>query len=335
MGNIFAKLTHLAYHLPEKRLDNAELGVLFSMWDENKIMAKTGIKIRHIAAPQETALDLGISAAMALLEQQPHLRERIDALFFCTESPDFCLPPNACIAQARLALRNDIVAFDYSLGCSGWVYGLAFAQAHIAAGLATHVLLITAETYSKYLAEQDRSVRTIFGDGGAAVLIEASDAPHMDGFVFSTDGAGYNNLIVPASGAAVDKAICRNEEFSAEGRTPKNLYMNGPAIFQFTLECVPDLIRRCLAKSKKRMEDIDYFIFHQANEFMLKHLRSKCEIPEEKFIMDIEKFGNTVSSTIPIVLKNALCNGTIRKGDTILVVGFGVGYSSAACIMTL
>lgn len=332
----YAKLAGIEVALPERAVTNEYLSTLFPEWGVDKIAQKTGIATRRVAADQETALDLGVAAAHRLLQTRPDWRQRVDALFFCTQSPDFCLPPNACMAQERLGLGEHIAAFDYNLGCTGFVYGLSLAQAYIASGQASCVLCVTAETYSKYLAETDKGVRTIFGDGAAAVVVEASAAPGMEGFVFLTDGSGYRNLIVPRSGAARDhETLCAMPEFHQNGRTPDNLYMNGPAIFQFTLQSVPSLLERCLAKSGKPFEEIDHFLMHQANAFMLEHLRVKCRIPEHKFIINMADVGNTVSSTIPIALKREIDSGRIRPGQTVFVAGFGVGYSGAACIMTM
>lgn len=332
----FANITGIEIALPERALSNEDLSSLFPEWGVDKIAQKTGIKTRMVTAGHETALDLGVAAANRLLQSRPGWKDRVDALFFCTQSPDFCLPPNACIAQERLGLGKHIASFDYNLGCTGFVYGLSLAQAYIASGQAACVLCVTAETYSKYLAEADKGVRTIFGDGAAAVMVEASTTPGMEGFVFYTDGSGYRNLIVPRSGAArSNETLCGTPEFNQGGRKPDNLYMNGPAIFQFTLECVPALLKNCLEKSGKAFADIDHFVMHQANAFMLEHLRVKCRIPEEKFIINMEDVGNTVSSTIPIALKRERDSGRIRQGDTVFMAGFGVGYSGAACIVTM
>lgn len=327
----FAKLTALETAFPRREISNAYLSTLFPEWGVDKIARKTGIKNRRVAAENETALDLGIAAAEGLLAARPEGGGDVDSLLFCTQSPDFRLPPNACIAQERLGLRRGIAAFDFNLGCSGFVYGLALAQGLINCGHARRVLCITAETYSKYLAETDKGVRTIFGDGAAAALIEASDSQAMEGFTFYTDGSGFQNLIVPRGGAAV----CDRPEFLGDGRTLDNLYMNGPAVFQFTLECVPVLLEDCLKKSGRAFGDIDHFVMHQANAFMLEHLRAKCGIPAEKFVINMDDVGNTVSSTIPIVLKRETDSGRILPGDTVFLAGFGVGYSGAACIITM
>lgn len=334
--DLYAGITALAYTLPETTLTNEQLVSIFPEWNIEKIEKKTGIRQRHIASPQESALDLGVSAARKLLAQHPELHEKIDGLLFCTESPDYCLPPNACLAQAMLGLRSDIPATDFSLGCSGFVFGLSLAHGWIASQQARCILLITAETYSKYLAEKDKSVRTIFGDAGAAAVIEAVETPGLTNFVFATDGNGGQNLIVPFSGAGRTKADTgTHPSFSQDGRTPENLFMNGGEVFQFTLRCVPDLLQRCLSKAGKSLEDIDYFVLHQANMFMLEHLRMKCLIPKEKFIIDFEDTGNTVSCSIPIVLKRSIDNGRIKPGDTIFLAGFGVGYSACAALLQI
>ena len=334
--NLYASITALAYALPMTILDNNQLIERFPEWNVEKIEKKTGIRERRITTSQESALDLGVAAASDLLNQHPEMREKIDALLFCTESPDYCLPPNACLAQDILGLRNDIPATDFSLGCSGFVFGLSLAQGWIASGQARCILLITAETYSKYLAEDDKSVRTIFGDGGAAVLVEASEQPGVTDFVFATDGRGGRNLIVPFSGSGRTKAgVADAPVFSQDGRTPTNLFMHGAEVFQFTLRCVPDLLTRCLVKSGKRLEDVDHFVLHQANLFMLEHLRLKCRIPAEKFMIDFADVGNTVSSTIPIALKRSLDKGRIKPGQTIFIAGFGVGYSACAAMLKI
>lgn len=332
----YASIREIAYALPATKLDNYQLIARFPEWNVEKIEKKTGIQERRITTPQESALDLGVAAATVLLEKHPDLREKIDGLLFCTESPDYCLPPNACLAQDRLGLRTDIPATDFSLGCSGFVFGLSLAQGWITSRQARCVLLITAETYSKYLAEGDKSVRTIFGDGGAATLIEASEQPGVTDFVFATDGRGGGNLIVPLSGAARTKTdVAQNPAFVQEGRTPANLFMHGAEVFQFTLRCVPDLLQRCLAKAGKQLEDIDHFVLHQANQFMLEQLRIKCHIPQEKFILDFADVGNTVSATIPIVLQRSLEADRIKSGQTIFLAGFGVGYSACAALLKL
>jgi 3-oxoacyl-[acyl-carrier-protein] synthase-3 len=237
-----------------------------------------------------------------------------------------------------LCLPTTCGAFDFNLGCSGFVYGLAIAKGLIAGGMAKNVLLLTVETYSKYIHPKDKSVRTIFGDGAAATLIthEGSDTFKIGEFVFGTDGKGAKNLIVPAGAMAMPKTEETSKETIDEQgnvRSLNNLYMNGPEIFNFTLDTVPDTVKSLLEKEKLAMDDIDLFVFHQANKFMLDSLRDKIGIPEEKFYVNMEDKGNTVSATIPIAIKDALDEGKIKRGDKLMLVGFGVGYSWAGCIV--
>jgi 3-oxoacyl-[acyl-carrier-protein] synthase-3 len=215
------------------------------------------------------------------------------------------------------------------------------AKGLIETAQAKNILLVTAETYSKYIHENDRSVRTIFGDGAAATLIQAvphgsenSDEP-IGPFIYGTDGRGAQHLIVPDGGMRQRRSLGENslvDEFGNE-RGTSNLFMNGGEIFSFTLRAVPDAVDRLLGALQLRLEDIDLIVFHQANRYMLDHLRKKMKIPEEKFIVDMEHVGNTVSSTIPIALSNAASSGRLKDGQRVMVVGFGVGYSWAATVI--
>ena len=197
----YAAIGPVAIHLPEKVEDNDFLGSQFPKWDMDLIYAKTGIRQRHIAAPGECASDLGVAAAEKLFAEHKIDRNTIDFLLFCTQTPDYPLPTTACLIQDRLGLPTSVGALDFNLGCSGFVYGLSLADGLIRSGTARRVLLITAETYSKYIDPTDRSLRTIFGDGAAATLVEASDEPSLGSFVFGTDGSGGNMLLVAEGGA--------------------------------------------------------------------------------------------------------------------------------------
>ena len=331
-------ITHLSYFLPEKTLTNDDLAIEYeSSWNSKKIYKKTGIKSRHIATT-ETTSQLAARAAEKLFSESGFPKEKIDFLLLCTQSPDYFLPTTACIVQDILGLPTSCGAFDFNLGCSGFVYGLAIAKGLIAGGMAKNVLLLTVETYTKYIHPKDKSVRTIFGDGAAATLIthEEGDPCKIGEFVFGTDGKGASNLIVPAGAMAMPKSEeTAKERVDEQGnvRSLNNLYMNGPEIFNFTLDIVPDTVKSLLARAKLSMDDIDLFVFHQANKFMLDSLRDKIGIPEEKFYLDMEDKGNTVSATIPIAMKDALDEGRIRRGDKLMLVGFGVGYSWAGCIV--
>lgn len=335
-----ACLVELEYFLPDRVVTNEQLAARFPEWSVDKIEAKTGIRQRHIAGPDECASDLGIRAAERLFEQSGIQRDEIDFLLFCTESPDYFFPASACIIQSELGLDRDIGAFDITLGCSGFVVGLSQAKALIESDLASNVLLICADTYSKFMHPEDKSVQTIFGDGGSAALIGArqgNSLPFLDSFVFGTDGRGAENLIVPMGG-------CRRPIRDGDGldlvadkhgnaRTERNLFMNGAEIFAFTIDIVPKTVSAVLKKSGLSIGEIDKFVFHQANKFMLGHLQRKLEVPDEKFVYCLSDCGNTVSSTIPIAIKREMEGGRVNSGDVLLLLGFGVGYSWAGSIL--
>jgi 3-oxoacyl-[acyl-carrier-protein] synthase-3 len=327
-------------YLPGTLLSNEQLEKELGNWDAQQIFDKTGIAVRHIAASDECSSDLGVAAAKKLFERNICAPTDIDFLLFCTQTPDYFLPTSACLMQNRLGLRTSCGALDFNQGCSGFVYGLSLAKSLIETGLAKNVLLITAETYSKFLSPRDRSVRTIFGDGAAATLIQLveSDVDMIGPFVFGTDGRGANNLIVPAGGARQplnpDTAIMHEYDGNT-WRSEQNLYMNGPEIFNFTLQSVPRVVSQLLQKSERTSDQVDYFVFHQANKFILEHLRNKLKISPEKFWLNMEFVGNTVSSTIPIALEDALQQNKIRSGDNVMLVGFGVGYSWAGVIIQI
>ena len=324
----------LSYYLPERIVTNAELLKDFPEWSVDKVTAKVGVTSRHLAADNETAGDLAEKAARRLFEEYGISPSEIDFLLLCTQSPDYFLPSTACLLQHRLGIPVTSGAFDYNLGCSGCIYGLAVAKGLVSAGIARNVLLLTAETYSKYLHPSDKSNRSIFGDGAAACLISTDGFVEIGDFVCGTDGSGAENLIVKTGASKQRKptGIFKEDE---EGHTwyDDYLYMNGGAIFNFTLETVPVLVRQLLDKSGSQKEEIDYFIFQQANKFMLNTIRKVCVLPKEKFYVSLENTGNTVSSTVLIGLKDCLLNGTIKAGMQVVVAGFGVGLSWGGTIL--
>ena len=248
----FAAIGPIAVHLPERVEDNEFLGAQFPKWDMPLIYAKTGIRQRHIAAPDECASDLGVAAAERLFAENNIDRSTIDFLLFCTQTPDYVLPTTACLMQDRLGLPTSIGALDFNLGCSGFVYGLSLADGLIRAGIARRVLLVTAETYSKYIDPTDRSLRTIFGDGAAATLVEPSDEPSLGSFVFGTDGRGADTLLVTEGGARPKAHAIQPRK---RRRWPSTLYMDGPELVKFSLEVVPPLIDRVLANAKWRRDE--------------------------------------------------------------------------------
>ena len=330
-----AVIQGIDHYLPEERLTNAELSALYPGWTADKILEKTGILERRIAADTECASDLAVRAADRLLERLDMDRSRIDLLVFCTQSPDHFLPTTACLIQERLGLGTNVAAFDYNLGCSALPYGLAIVRGLIDAGIASTALLLMADTYSRFINPLDKSVRTLFGDAASAVLITAEEraAPSIGPFVLGTDGTGAGNLIVPAGGMRHPLAtadLAEKTDKSDNTRTAANLFMNGPAIFEFTVKRVPALIRDVVAAAEISLDDVDLVILHQASEMLLATLQGSLRIPDEKFVRHYSRCGNTVSSTIPIALQSVIDAGRVARGDVLLVAGFGVGYSWGA-----
>ena len=329
-----AYIKAISYYLPERVVTNEELVKAFPEWSVEKVAQKVGVNSRHLAASDETAGDMAEKTARKLFEEYHIQPESIDFLLLCTQSPDYFLPSTACILQNRLGIPTSAGAFDYNLGCSGCIYGMAVAKGLIAAGIAKNILLLTAETYNKYLHPEDKSNRSIFGDGAAACLISTEGFAEIQDFVLGTDGKGADNLIVK-TGAARHMLPTGKSQEDDEGHIwyDDYLYMNGGAIFNFTLDAVPGMIQQLLEKHHLSQDDINYYVFHQANKFMLSTIRKFCVLPKDKFYINMEDVGNTVSSTVLIGLKDCIERQVIKPNDTVMIAGFGVGLSWGGTIL--
>lgn len=325
----------ISYYLPEMAVTNEKLVQEFPEWSVDKVAQKVGVNTRHVAASHETAGDMAEQAAKRLFDEYNISPADIDFLLLCTQSPDYFLPSTACILQSRLGLPTTVGAFDFNLGCSGCIYGMAVAKGLIAAGIAKNVLLLTSETYTKYLHPQDKSNRSIFGDGAAACLISTEGFAKIGEFALGTDGSGANHLIVK-TGAARQKSPTGVSVEDDEGHVWHDdyLYMNGSAIFNFTLDAVPQMMSQILEKNRLTQDEIDYYVFHQANKFMLNTIRKICVLPKDKFYINLSQTGNTVSSTVLIGLKDCLYNGMFSSGSKVMITGFGVGLSWGGTILS-
>lgn len=325
-----ARIAGVEYYLPEAVLTNDMISAEFPEWSVEKIAKKTGVHNRHISGEDEFSSDLAIAAGKALLEKHGVRPEDIDYLLVCTQSPDYFLPTTACIVQAGLGLPTSIGAADLNLGCSGYIYALGQAKGLIESGQASRVLVITADTYTKFVNAADKSVRTIFGDGAAASLVTADgDAESISAITYGSDGHGAKHLIVPTGGLRNGANLQPKADLGERGIQSNgfDLYMDGPEIFNFTLRVVPGTVDAILSKQGISLEDVDLFVFHQANAFMLEHLRKKLGVPEEKFFVALAETGNTVSSSIPIALAKAQEEGVLTSGMKVMLLGFGVGLS--------
>jgi 3-oxoacyl-[acyl-carrier-protein] synthase III len=325
----YAQLGPIAIHLPSRVETNAMLHAQFPRWDIPLIEEKTGIRQRHIAEPNETSSDLAVAAAQKLFAENAIDPSSIDFVLLCTQTPDYPLPTTSCLLQDRLGLPTRCGALDFNLGCSGYVYGLAMADGLIHSGVAKRILLLTAETYSKYIDAEDRSLRTIFGDAAAATLLTVHDAPSMWGFQFGSDGSGADLLIVGDGGArnAADAIPPRHRK-----RWNSRLYMDGPSLINFTVDAVPRLVSEILQANHMSESEIRYFLMHQATWKMLEQLRTRMNLAEERLPIQLSDVGNTVSCTLPILIDQMRNQDKLDRESVNMLVGFGVGLSWAGCL---
>ena len=319
------KIDSNAYYLPEKKESNESLKLDNPNWDMSKISDKTGVFTRSIASTHQTAVDLAFEAGSRLLKDSS-CKEDIDLVVLVTQSPDYVLPTSACILQDRLGLSKKCMAFDINLGCSGFIYALSIVGSLIESGVAKKGLILCSDTYTKYIDKSDRTCRPIFSDGASATLLVGSDIDKVGPFVLGTDGSGYEKLIVKEGGA--------REPHISSNSYHGTLEMRGADVFLFTLNSVPTCMNELLDKSKLDIEDIDLFVFHQASKIVLENLARIMSLDEDKVFSNLENVGNTVSASIPIALKDAETKGRLRNGDTVMLIGFGVGLSWGATLIT-
>lgn len=329
-----AYIKALSFVLPEQVVTNEELVADFPEWTVEKIAGKVGVNQRHVVKENETATDLAIQAANKLfIENKEIKREDIDFILLCTQSPDYFLPSSACIIQDKVGIPTSCGAFDFNLGCSGYVYGLAVAKGLIMGGIAKNVLLLTAETYTKYLHDRDKGNKTIFGDAATATIVSTDGFAEIGDFVLGTNGAGAENLIV-RTGASRNPDKAGDLSFDENGNPHSSdfLFMNGAEIFSFTQKNVPIVVKETLEKNSINMDDVSLFLFHQANTYMLNFLRKKIKINPERFYINMSEVGNTVSNSIPIGLAEVNMKNPLV--GNVLICGFGVGYSWGGCVLT-
>ena len=264
---------------------------------------------------------------MAKAEWQP---SSIDALVFVSQTPDYVLPATSCCLHDRLRLAKSCACFDVNLGCSGYAYGLWLASSLLAAGGASRVLLLAGDTISRTVSPEDRSVALIFGDAGSATLLEKRDGWPSSSYVLGSDGRGRNNLIVPAgkfrqpAGPNTTKSV---EQENGNRRSPENLYMDGAEIFTFALREVPSLFENLFEVSGWEPDEVDAYVLHQANRFMIDHLRKRMKLPKEKVVLALEQYGNTSVASIPLAMTTTLAGELTSRELRLLLAGFGVGYS--------
>jgi 3-oxoacyl-[acyl-carrier-protein] synthase-3 len=307
-----ASISGIAYALPPRVVSNDDLAVEHPDWDMSRVEKRTGVLRRHIA-DSETALDLAIRAVDELIADHPGARE-IDAILFCTQTPDQVMPPNSALLHEYLRLGDGVFALDFTLACSGFVYGLAQAQGLLAAGIASNILLVTADTYSRLIAPEDRGPMVLFGDGAAATWITSGDRGLVD-IAVATSGSDHRGFTVP-KGSTV-------------------LQMDGMQVLGFIQSHVPSQVRELLARNRLGVDDIDLFVFHQASQLALDALQRVLRIPNQRMFSNLDRVGNTVSASIPMALRDAMDEGRAGPGSRVVLCGFGVGMSWATAIVDL
>jgi 3-oxoacyl-[acyl-carrier-protein] synthase III len=324
--------------LPENRLTNIELDLEYPDWGVTSTAESFGVKSRPIAQTGETAFDLALVACRSLFERHKGIQDDIDALIFCTQTPDYILPPNSCLLHKELELQESVLAFDFNLACSGFIYGLAIAQGFFEMGMVNKVLLINADTYSKLIHPADRATRLLFGDGAAVTLLQTPEE-NQRGLIdisCSTFGKGYHNFIVPAGGFRLPKSSDtrkENEDTYGNIRTEENILMRGAGVLGFVNTLVPRNVIALLKKCEITIDNIDLVIFHQASMAAISTLGRKLNVPTEKIYINLERHGNLVSASIPVAMQEAIQEGVLKRGDCILIVGFGVGLSYGSAIL--
>ncbi|MBV6483711.1 MAG: 3-oxoacyl-[acyl-carrier-protein] synthase 3 [Flavobacteriales bacterium] len=342
----------ISYYLPEKSFSNKEIIEEYQNYcdpskflpiTEEDIFKQCGINTRYAAEIEETAKDVGNKSALKLFEEWNIDKNTIEYLIFVSDALDYKGPTTACVMQYDLGLPETCATIDVLHGCTGYIYGLSLAKALISSGQVNNVLIVTADTPTKVVHPADIDLRAIFSDAGATTLVSNKKLDkslnfEISNFIFGTDGKGEKNLFVERSATknAADIAWLQLHEHLPGGLRRGRMIMNSPQIFLFALRKVPLLIEQVLKKNNLTFEEIDYFVLHQANGQMLEFIRKKLKIPQEKFIINIEHVGNTVSATIPIALKEMIDDTKyFSKGNKILVGGFGIGYSWGATILTI
>ncbi len=331
--NKFACIKALETYVPAGVELNENLG-------DERFIEKLGIRSRPIAAADQSAGDLAYEAARKLIERHAIDRQSIDFILLCTQHPDYQMPSTACQLQARLELPQSIGALDYDLGCSGYVYGLALSKGLIESGLASNVLLLTSSIYNKYINVGDRAIRPLFGDAAAATLISAVESarPMLDAFVFGTDGERFENIYIPVGGSRMmprDHPEVLERDEAGNVRSNYEVHMDGRAVTYFTFRTVPRLVEEVLSKAGLERGDIDHYIFHQANRFVMNHVQKKCRLEGRPFYNDIETLGNTVSCTVPFGIEKVLSERAASELKRVMLCGFGVGLSWCGCVADL
>lgn len=329
------KIKEIAYYLPEHIVTNQMLQQENPAWNLQDLSERTGVLKRHIAAENETALDLAFQACQKMFPNG--ISSEIDGIIFCTQSQDYIVPSNACVLHQKLRLSSNVFAFDLNMACSGYIYGLALARGLIMSGTLKNVLLINADTYSKYIHPKDRSVRCLFGDGAAVSwLTNSHEKGGIVDLVCSTSGENFDKFIIPAGGCRMPRSNKTSDviiDKNQNHRSQENICMKGMDILVFVNSQIPQQIEDILRRNHLRIKDVDLFIFHQASKVGLDSLKGALQIDFQKCFENYQEIGNTVSASIPIALKDALDCHKVVTGNKVILCGFGAGLSWGTALL--
>lgn len=328
----------IASALPSRIVTNADLEAENPSWDMDRLVERTGVRERRIAGRDETALDLGYQACLALEADGKLDRERIDALIFCTETPDYPIPPNSTVLHGMLGLSTAVMAFDITLACSGFVYALGIARSLVMSRTATRVLIVTADTYSRLIHAGDRSSRALFGDGAAATIVGTGRGVEIVDVEFGTSGSKFDRFIVRAGGARAprtEQTCLQTTDRSGNVRTAEHIAMDGLGVLSFFNSVIPKAVTETLARNGMTNDDVECFVFHQASLVALQGIARGMGIPFERVIVDLENIGNLVSASVPIALRDAIDGDRLRPSGRGVLCGFGVGLSWATAIVKM
>jgi 3-oxoacyl-[acyl-carrier-protein] synthase-3 len=318
----------VATSVPELKFNNLRDTAAFPQDEVRKVVAMAGVSERRVADAATCSTDLCFDAAEALLESLSWSRDSIDGLILVTQTPDYFMPSSSCVLHKRLGLSKDCAAFDLGLGCSGYVYGLWLGSMMLKTSGLRRVLLLHGETPTHYASDSDRAVSLLFGDAGSATALELdarADAPPLY-FTLRTDGTGAADLIVEAGGF--------RDRFCADQRA-HYVKMNGANVFNFTIKVVPPLIQDTLQLADRIVDDVDYYVFHQSNRFIIKHLITTCALPADRVPIILDRFGNPGGPSVPLTITQGLPAPDGRGQRWLMLLGYGAGLSWGAALVPL
>ncbi len=316
--------------VPPHRHSFVETPGIFTPEEAQKLLDGTGVHSRRVLPPNLCASDMCLAATEALLSDLAWNGSDVDVLIFVSQDADYPLPATACVLQRRLGLSDSAAVFDVSLGCSGFIYGAWLAASLLATSKGKRALVLCGDTSTRHLVPGDRSTLPLFGDAGVAVALEKTSGAGPMTFNLGTDGAGASHILVKAGGRRVPtipEERARSPEEEQQLFKDARLKLDGPAVFAFTLKVVPRLVRETLEDAGLSLDQIDFFVMHQANKFILEHLRKKAGIPSEKYLIDLHDFGNTSSASVPLAICHRLGHELTGRSRRMFMAGFGVGWS--------